>query len=62
MLQCSWVTGAGDRCVSVYSTTKSAKAWDLIAVCRMYVMSSLESPHGNPSRGEVVPYNFPEPL
>jgi hypothetical protein len=40
MLQCSWVTGAGNFCVSVYFAMKSAKAWDLIAICRTYVMLS----------------------
>jgi hypothetical protein len=31
MLQCSRVTGVGDCCVSVHSTTKSTNAWNLIA-------------------------------
>jgi hypothetical protein len=40
MLQCFGITGAGNCCVYVHSTMKSANAWDLIVVCGTYVMSS----------------------
>jgi hypothetical protein len=33
MLNFSWVTEVGDYCISVHSTIKSARAWDLITVC-----------------------------
>jgi hypothetical protein len=38
MLQCSRVTGVGGSCVSVHSTMKSTNVWDLIVVCRTYIM------------------------